>query len=518
MIKYVYCLFILQVIVQINARKLSCEFDRHHDVCWIRDLHINSTTFINYEPNRIRHPIKVIFTRSHIYQFPSALFDFYPTITSVTMNFALLTDIGRHHFVVAQQLTKLDLSHNNLTALNAESLEGAINLLELDLSYNRISFIHSNALLPIRSLFNLDLSFNDFVHFNVEVLQTVYLRNSLKYIHLNNNKINSMNLTKTPLHNIKMINLSNNRLTSIILLYTSVRQIHVENNHLINIEVLNTTTDNLKVFNCIRNNLTKINFLSNMKELTYLDLSDNFINDFTPINQLKNIKILLLRNCGFKISDFPIFNGLHSILNLDLSENYLNHLDLQFISSEDVVKFEIENNNFTEIIYTKIIEKFTNLRSISFFRSNLKLNFNCTYLQTIVDFFEMNSVKVGSDHNFLEYKKYNLTSIQGILCLNGTSYADINIIRNEFFKDENQLDVVKIDENLNEEFTSEECVPIEKSEYFKNSLFWMLFVILISFLLFKLFDVLYNKQEYFKFFVRFRTSPRTDVNLLCNEY
>lgn len=502
--------------MKINSKKLVCEFDRHHDVCWIRDLHINSTTLIVYEPNLIRHPIKVIFTRSHIYKFPSKLFNFYPTITSVTMNYALLTDIGAYSFGGASQLKELDLSHNTLTKLGAACFRGARTVLTLDLSYNRIGYLNSYGLMHLENLNSLDLSFNEFVHFNVQALRTYHLLDTLKFIFLNNNKINSINFTEIHLSNIKTIHLSNNQLTSVVLPYNSLSHIVLVNNNLSSVEFYNTSS--ARALNCMQNRLTNVEFLKDMKELTYLDLSDNFITNFSPINRLKNLKELFIRNCRFKVYDFPIFNGLNNLLKIDLSENNLNTLGLKFMTSEDVVRLEIENNNFTEIIYKKINEKFVNLRSISFFRSNLKFNFNCTYLQEMVDFFVMNSVKVISDHNFVEFKKYNLTSIQGILCLNGTTTGDIILPKNEIVRDESKLEeIMEPEDNVNEEFSSDDCLPIERSEFFKYSLLWTLIVIVISFLFYKFF-VFYNKNEYFKFLVRFRTSPRTDVSLLCNEY
>lgn len=515
-IKYLYVLIILQVLIKVNAKKLACEFDRHHDVCWIRDLHINSTTLVHYEPNSIRHPIKVMFTRSHIYKFPSKLFNFYPTITSVSMNFALLTDIGVNSFGFASQLKDLNLSHNILTKLGAACFRGARSLLTLDLSHNRISYLNSYALMHLENLSSLDLSFNEFVYFNVEALRTYNLVDSkLKYIYLNNNKINSINFTEIHLSSIETIHLSSNQLTSVVLQYNSLNHIVLVNNNLTSVDFYNSSARSL---NCMQNKLTNIEFLRGMKELTYLDLSDNFITNFTPINRLKSLKELILRNSGFKVYDFSIFNGLNSMMKVDLSENNLSTLDLKFMTSEDIVKLEIDNNNFTEIFYKKINEKFSNLRAISFFRTNLKFNFNCTYLQEIVDFFVKNSVRVFSDHNFVEYKKYNLTSIQGILCLNGTTKDSIKLPRNEIVKDESVLEeTIEPEEKVNEEFSSDDCVPVERKEYFKYSLLWTLIVIVISFLFYKLF-VFYNKNEYFKFLVRFRTSPRTDVSLLCNEF
>lgn len=520
MIKYVYFLIILQVLDKINAKRLVCEFDRHHDVCSIRDLDINSTTILLYEPTSIRHPIKVIFTRSHIYKFPSKLFGFYPTITSVTMKFASLTDIGEFSFIAATQLKVLSLSHNNLTNLSASCFRGATNLVDLNLSRNRINYLHSHGLMHLENLKHLDLSFNKFVDFNVEALQSYHLSDTLEYLYLNDNKINSINFTKITLNNIKMINLADNQLTSVVLAYKSLTQLILEYNLLSTIEIYDA--DGLKSLQCLHNNLTNIDFLIDMKELTRLDLSYNSITNLYPVNKLKNLKELSLRNSGFTINDFQLFSGLDNLMHIDLSENKLNSLNLKFITSEDVVKFEIEHNNFTEIIYKEITDKFINLRSIAFCRNNLKLNFNCTYLQEIVDFFEMSSIKVVPDNPLLEDKKYmasigykDLTSVHGILCLNGTkeSLPDIEL---PIFKEEIKEDL-EVEENVNQEFFSEECIAIEKNEYFKYSLFWILVWIVVCYLFYKMF-LFYDKNEYFQFLIRFRTSSRTDTNLLCNEF
>lgn len=521
-IKYVVnFLIILQILDKINAKRLVCEFDRHHDVCSIRDLDINSTTIIIYEPTSIRHPIKVIFTRSHIYKFPSKLFGFYPTITSLTLKFASLTDIGESSFIAATQLNLLNLSHNNLTILSGSCFRGATNLVDLNLSRNRLNYLNSHGLMHLENLKHLDLSFNKFVDFNVEALQSYHLSDTLEYIYLNDNKINSINFTKITLNNIKTINLADNQLTSVVLSYKSLNQLILEYNLLSSIEIYNA--DGLETLNCLHNNLTNIDFLEDFKELTHLDLSYNSITNFAPVNKLKNLKELSLRNSGFTINDFQLFSGLHNLMHIDLSENNLKSLNLKFITSEDVVKFEIEHNNFTEIMYKEITDKFTNLRSIAFCRNNLNSNFNCTYLQEIVDFFLMSSIKVVPDNPLLEDKKYmasigykDLTSVHGILCLNGTKEPlpdiDLPIGKPEIKEEEEE-----VEENVNQEFFSEECLSIEKTEYFKYSLLWILIVIVVCYLFYKMF-VFYDKNEYFQFLVRFRTSSRTDTNLLCNEF
>lgn len=519
-IKFVYFLIILQILDKVNAKRLVCEFDRHHDVCSIRDLDINSTTILFYEPTSIRHPIKVIFTRSHIYIFPSKLFGFYPTITSVTMKFASLTDIGESSFIGATQLKVLNLSHNNLTKLSAFCFRGATNIVDLNLSRNRINYLSSHGLIHLENLKHLDLSFNKFVDFNVEALQSYHLSDTLEYIHLNDNKMSSINFTKITLNNIKTINLADNQLTSVVLTYKSLTQVILEYNLLSSIEMYNA--DGLKSINCLHNNLTNIDFLADLKQLTHLDLSYNSITNFIPVNKLKNLKELSLRNSGFTINDFKLFSGLDNLMHIDLSENMLNSLNLKFISSEDVIKFEIEHNNFTEIMYKEIADKFINLRSIAFCRNSLKSNFNCTYLQEIVDFFVINSIKVVPDNPLLEDKKYmasigykDLTSVHGILCLNGTKEPETDI-ELPIAKEEINEDV-EIEENVNQEFFSEECLPIKKTEYFKYSLIWILIVIVVCYFFYKMF-VFYDKNEYFQFLVRFRTSARTDTNLLCNDF
>lgn len=508
MIKFLYFLIILQLTNKINAKKLFCEFDRHHDVCWIRDLHINSTNILLYEPNSIRHPITVMFSRSHINKFPSRLFYFYPTITSLTMQFALLTDIGESSFMAAEQLKELDLSNNILTKLLAECFQGARNLLDLNLSNNKINYLNSYGLMHLENLKNLDLSNNEFVNFNIEALQSFNFVSTLEKISLSFNKINSINFTKISLNKIKTIDLTYNDLSSI--------------------EIYNPT-GSLKSLKCSRNNLTNIDFLKDLKELTYLSLSYNLITNFNPINKLKKLKDLGLRNTSFKIDDFQIFHGLENLMKIDLSENNLNSLNLNYITSEDIIRFLLEHNNFKEINYKKITEKFINLRAIAISGNNLRFNFNCTYLQEIIDFFLMNSIKVYPDNPFLKDKKYmtsigykNITYVHGILCLNGAKKEpgiepDIQLPKIELVKDEIN---VEIEESVNQDFSNEECLPIEEKtyEYFKYSLLWILIVIVVSFLFYKSF-VFYNKNEYFKFFVRFRrTSSRTDANLLCNEY
>lgn len=520
-IKTIYFLLILQILNKINGEKVICEFNKRHDVCILRDIHINSTTIVYYEMNSIRHPIKIIFTWPEIYKFPSRLLNFYPTTTSLTLNFGLLTDIGESSFNAGEKLIKLDLAFNDLTNLSASCFQGATNLLDLNLSHNRLSYLDSHGLIHLESLKNLDLSYNQFVNFNVEALKSFNFAETLEHFYLNNNQINSINFTKISLNHIKTINLSKNRLISIVFDFKSLRQINIEKNILSSIEIKNA--DNLISLNCNENMLTNLKFLTDLKELTQLDLSNNLITNFIPVNKLKKLKQIILKNSGFTIYDFQLFSKLENLMSIDLSDNNLNSLNLKYITSEDVVKFKIENNNFTEIIYKEINEKFINLRSIAFYRNNLQFNFNCTYLQEIVDNFAINSVRVIPDSDLLRFRDYNLPSIQGILCFNGSKGPEIKSKKPMYIEVKNREEggltreeIIK-HESENQEDFSEECIPIEKTAYFMNSLFWTLILIVVCFLFYKMLTF-FKENDFHQFLVRFRTSQRSDANLLCNEF
>jgi len=73
------------------------------------------------------------------------------------------------------------------------------------------------------------------------------------------------------------------------------------------------------LFLFILKRLQTIEKLKDIKNLTYLDLSNNNISILTPLSKLNNLKELYLNNNN--ISDFSILYSLKKLIHLSLKNN-----------------------------------------------------------------------------------------------------------------------------------------------------------------------------------------------------
>jgi hypothetical protein len=157
------------------------------------------------------------------------------------------------------KLEKLDLSCNYINCI--DSLDPLINLTDLNLSNNRIDGIPS--ILP--SLKKLDLSHNQIQH--IPLLCAL----ELEELYLNNNEIYKIH----PLYesrNIKVLRLSDNKITKIQNLPNGLTTLRLDGNQIEKIEGIPITVNNLDLSN---NKITEIEGLH--EGIIELDLSCNKI-------------------------------------------------------------------------------------------------------------------------------------------------------------------------------------------------------------------------------------------------
>ncbi|XP_032240179.2 adhesion G protein-coupled receptor A3 [Nematostella vectensis] len=110
-------------------------------------------------------------------------------------------------------VTKLDLSNNDITAINNKAFAGRKTLKELYLSRNKIANIDPGAFNGLEALNKLDLSNNELTVLSGQVFKGL---RSLKNLILQGNKLNFINATVFPaLRRLRRLNLSNNKFISI---------------------------------------------------------------------------------------------------------------------------------------------------------------------------------------------------------------------------------------------------------------------------------------------------------------
>ena len=233
---------------------------------------------------------------------------------------------------------KIDLSHNSIYKLSADTFRDILRLKELDLSSNKLRYLNSNTFIPIDS--------------------------SLEKLVLNENYLNQMetvrltNLVKK-LQKLKQLDLEANRLIYVPnLIDTILTRLSLANNlieSLVDSEsYLNLLPESLIELNLENNRLKQLNDNSfqNLNNLKYLNLDSNEISAIAEDSfvHLKSLLVLNLRQNSLKQIPSRIFFTLENLELVDLSSQRqqiktINDYAFERYSNRKPIKKVLLNNN-----------------------------------------------------------------------------------------------------------------------------------------------------------------------------
>ncbi|XP_007111638.1 leucine-rich repeat-containing G-protein coupled receptor 5 isoform X3 [Physeter macrocephalus] len=104
-------------------------------------------------------------TGAQISSLPQSVCDQLPNLQVLDLSYNLLDDLPS--FSVCQKLQKIDLRHNEMCEIRANTFQQLFSLRSLNLAWNKIAIIHPNAFSTLPSLRKLDLSSNRLSSFPV---------------------------------------------------------------------------------------------------------------------------------------------------------------------------------------------------------------------------------------------------------------------------------------------------------------------------------------------------------------
>uniref|UniRef100_A0A8D1M8N2 G-protein coupled receptors family 1 profile domain-containing protein n=1 Tax=Sus scrofa TaxID=9823 RepID=A0A8D1M8N2_PIG len=104
-------------------------------------------------------------TGAQISSLPQTVCDQLPNLQVLDLSYNLLEDLPS--FSVCQKLQKIDLRHNEICEIQADTFQQLLGLRSLNLAWNKIATIHPNAFSTLPSLRKLDLSSNRLSSFPV---------------------------------------------------------------------------------------------------------------------------------------------------------------------------------------------------------------------------------------------------------------------------------------------------------------------------------------------------------------
>lgn len=466
-----YCIMVLLSLVNsIVSIQFECDAISNTDFgrrfCFFRHISTQDLSNATILPNDIADEKReLILDNCTLYTLPFGIFQQFPHIKTIYSWNVQLQALKSETFRNAYELSMLDLSRNQIGGLDAHTFSLATNLMRLELSKNSLNTIDVDAFSGLDRLHTLNMDNNKLVFIPANVftslrqLKTIRLNHNsiktipvelfdrnfqLENIYLNDNAIEWMLGEQTFRHlsHVLDFDLHNNPITNLYCCVINAQSIDIRNtnamgcsigsrtkqilandNRITFIDTKNGSAANLKHIDLANNRLTHIKNLTRFESLTYLDLSNNQINDIglNSLAHMQHLEYLNLRRSGFNRIYFGSFSHKSNLKTLDISFNNLNHIDFRmFISMPNLRKLYIDGNNLTDIDMTEVHKLFPVLTTIGISMNN----WNCVDLAAMIKYLEGNKITLDSEGVIK-----NKENIKGIPC---------NIHKN---KQKNVLDV-----------------------------------------------------------------------------
>ncbi|KAK2576225.1 hypothetical protein KPH14_005594 [Odynerus spinipes] len=271
-------------------------------------------------------------------------------ITKLDLTNNNITRVSAHVFHQLSTLEFLSLRRNHLYAIHEDAFENLTNLRVLELDNNYLTEVPI-ALIKLDGLEDLSISNNriqkleGYVFQRMESLVSLDLRgNPIKQIHENTFQ-NLHKLRKLILSDVKeMRDFPNLNGTS------SLEVLKLDRARLKAIPPdLCIQCPKLKSFDVKSNYLTKIPNLTNCHDLRVLDFTNNAISSISdaPFRTLGMLHDLLLANNNLKTISRDAFSGLSKLQVLDLESNYIDYIDPgAFTETKQLEDLNLGNNVF----------------------------------------------------------------------------------------------------------------------------------------------------------------------------
>jgi len=260
-----------------------------------------------------------------------------------------LSELHPGPFASLPALEELDLANNALVKLPSSAFRNSRSLRRLNLNSNQVSFIQRQSFQGLQRLHRLSLSNND--------LSSRWLQDDV-FSHL---------------HNLKHLEISSNRLTSLGGLVSSIpslTSLQAANNQINKISDLPDLHE-LEDLDLSHNAISHLSLFSSTPSLRSLNLAHNNINDIRN-NAFVNLTLLTRLNLrGNSLSQLPpsLLSSLENLEQLDLADNQLSSLQALPLPRLELLILE---GNSLRSLPTKIFSEATMIRELNLVGNQLR--------------------------------------------------------------------------------------------------------------------------------------------------
>ncbi|XP_053101611.1 leucine-rich repeats and immunoglobulin-like domains protein 2 isoform X2 [Hemicordylus capensis] len=277
----------------------------------------------------------------------------YHTLQEVKMNYNKLTDIP-YFGELTSNITLLSLVHNTIPEIIPEQLQVYVSLENLDLSSNLISEIKASSF-PQMQLKFLNLSNNRITTLEMGCLDN--LSSSLIVVKLNRNRISTIPLKTMRLPHMQLLELKRNRIKVIESLtfqgLDSLKSLKMQRNGISRLmDGAFFGLDTIEELELERNNLTEVKkgWLYGLRTLQQLYISENAIYRISPDawEFCQRLSELDLSYNQLTRLDESAFVGLSLLERLNLSNNKVSHIaDGVFKGLSNLQTLDLRNNEIS---------------------------------------------------------------------------------------------------------------------------------------------------------------------------
>lgn len=371
-----------------------------------------------------------------------------------------ISNLTNHAFGDLEVLEILDLSHNKISILRRRSFYGLSNLQELKLSNNEIEQLQVEQFSNLKKLRILDLSFNKLKALPREV----FLNTRLEYLNIANNQlgmwpVSAFSDVGFTLRNIQFnenqleyldstmfintqfifeLNLSKNKLTILpdntFTFLNNLTDLDLSYNTIVttNLKEILHHTPRIRKLNLNAMGLYSMpNVEAALNYLTELDLSMNYLQDISPLNKLKFLRVLrIAQNKLTNLTNFGDRLPL-SLRVLDISWNPIKKTQLHdFVQIRYLEELYMENVKVTNSLF---LSKLHNLKVL---RIHSSFNFGdvivrITGLQKLYIVMNESTLDDNLLAKLINHTKINLLEITGNRLTTITPNAFHGLSRNQ---------------------------------------------------------------------------------------
>lgn len=449
---YIKLLVILLALINSSwASQFSCVLDNSEKICTLKNLQYENVSSNNTPNDKIK---TLLIKETKLAKVPQKIFSYFPQLLELDLSKNAFTELSFGETM--NDLTTLDASRNDLTALTENVFTKTPKLKELHLQWNQIQSLPSTVFSGMAKLELLDLSHNQIK----TILGNVFgqLRN-LRFLCINHNNMEASQLDLRYSSNLMVVDASHNNYKELVIslalgskvklrlaycglngsyiiegkefdlegnkieileITETVRRVRANNNNIRQVEI--KPWIELKSFELSNNNITDISNITKVQYLQVLDLSGNDLkgnvqsDTFWRLNALTHLN---LQRTGVMITP-KLFERNTHLMFLDLSNNGLGNFDLRDLKYLTNLKIlRLDSNEIAELFgYEDLKEILPELTTIGVSNNT----FSCSYLHKLTKALSDADVEVSVPTSTLEFISPN---IRGIKCIqDGTNVAD----------------------------------------------------------------------------------------------